>query len=65
MVYPGPKGNWVFNAGTIWWPDGLSAPPGHIPARTFIAGRFGVNPAIQIMTRNVLQRMMKETPRRS
>lgn len=32
VVYPCPKGNWVFNAGTIWWPEGLSNPPGHIPA---------------------------------
>jgi hypothetical protein len=32
VIYPGPKGNWVFNAGTIWWAEGLSNPPGHIPA---------------------------------
>lgn len=31
-IYPGPKGNWVFNAGTIWWTEGLASPPGHIPA---------------------------------
>jgi hypothetical protein len=24
-VYPGPKGNFVFNASTCWWADGLSA----------------------------------------
>ena len=24
-IYPGPKGNFVFNAATIWWADGLSA----------------------------------------
>ena len=24
-VYPGPKNNWVFNAASIWWADGLSA----------------------------------------
>ena len=29
-VYPGPKDNVVFNAATIWWSDGLSAPPGHV-----------------------------------
>ena len=28
-VYPGPRGNVVFNAATIWWSDGLSAPPGY------------------------------------
>jgi len=28
-LYPGPKGNVVFNAATIWWGDGLSEPPGY------------------------------------
>src|SRR5262249_2428046 len=28
-LYPGPKDNVVFNAATIWWADGLSAPPGY------------------------------------
>jgi hypothetical protein len=32
VIYPGPKGNWIFNAGTIWWAEGLANPPGHIPA---------------------------------
>ena len=48
-IYPGPKGNFVFNAATIWWADGLSAPPGYIrpsvyttpkgPIRAFSASR--------------------------
>ena len=29
-MYPGPKGNLVFNAATIWWSDGLSEPPGYL-----------------------------------
>ena len=29
-LYPGPKGNLVFNAATIWWADGLSEPPGYV-----------------------------------
>jgi len=29
-IHPGPKGNLVFNAATIWWSDGLSAPPGYL-----------------------------------
>ena len=29
-IYPGPKNNFVFNAATIWWSDGLSAPPGYL-----------------------------------
>ncbi len=64
VVYPGPKGNWVFNAGTIWWSEGLSQPPGHIPGRTF-SGPFGVEGRIQRITRNVLDRMIKDTPRRA
>jgi hypothetical protein len=65
VVFRCSKGNWVFNAGTIWWSEGLSAPPGHIPARTFIAGGLGVSPAIQRITRNVVQRMIQDTTRRS
>ena len=64
VVYPGPKGNWVFNAGTIWWPEGLSQPPGHVPARTGnMAGTFGVNPQQQRITANLLGRMISESPR--
>ena len=65
VVYPCSKGNWVFNAGTIWWPEGLSRPPGHIPARVDDeAGTFGVNPWAQRITSNVLNRMIKDSPRR-
>ncbi len=28
-IYPGPKKNFVFNASTIFWAQGLSDPPGH------------------------------------
>ena len=28
-IYPGPKENFVFNASTIFWAQGLSSPPGH------------------------------------
>jgi hypothetical protein len=63
VVYPCSKGNWVFNAGTIWWPEGLSCPPGHIPARVGdMAGTFGVNPLVQRITSNVLGRMIKDSP---
>ena len=27
-IYPGPKGNTVFNAATIFWAQGLASPPG-------------------------------------
>jgi hypothetical protein len=65
VVYPGPKGNWVFNAGTIWWPEALAQPPGHIPAGYNPEMRtFGVNPLIQKITTNILNRMIKDSPRK-
>ncbi len=86
VVYPCPKGNWVFNAGTCWWAEGLSQPPGHIPAgdggmeepphlytnthsRSAPAGHnpggrtFGVNVYAQKITANILDRMIKDSPR--
>jgi hypothetical protein len=81
IIYPGPKGNWVFNAGTIWWSEGLANPPGHIPAgesgmEEFLrpgeypaghdpGGRtFGVNPNVQKITANVINRMIRDSPRK-
>ena len=71
VVYPGASGNWVFNAGTIWWPEGLSCPPGHIPARHTVRpikldacpGTFGVDPRVQRITSNVLDRMIRDSPK--
>ena len=66
VIYPGGKGNWVFCAGTIWWADALSSPPGHITARVNdVAGTFGPQPAAQRITANVLNRMIKDSPARS
>ena len=64
VVYPCDKGNWVFNVGTIWWPEGLSCPPGHVPARSgYCGGTFGVSPTVQRITANALNRMILESPR--
>jgi hypothetical protein len=63
VVFPGPKGNWVFNAGTIWWPEGLSRPPGHIPARHNTTGTFGPDERVEQITRNVLDRFIRESKR--
>jgi hypothetical protein len=64
FVYPCAKGNWVFNAGTIWWPEGLSQPPGHIPGAHIEGGAhtFGVNKHVQKITSNILNRMIKDSP---
>jgi len=62
VVYPCAKGNWVFNAGTIWWAEGLSQPPGHIPAGTNGMMRtYGVNKYVQKITSNILNRMIKDS----
>ena len=55
-VYPGPKGNFVFNASTIWWGDGLSAPPGYMRPAVYTKPQ-GPDPRVQRITRNVLDRM--------
>ena len=66
VIYPCQKGNWVFTAGTIWWPSGLSSPPGHVQARVDeVGGTFGPHPAAQRITANVLNRMIKDSPLRA
>jgi hypothetical protein len=59
-VYPGPKQNFVFNAATCWWADGLSQPPGYVRPSVYIAPQ-GADPRVQQMTRNVLERMVTGT----
>ncbi|MDF2714631.1 MAG: hypothetical protein K0R28_1556 [Paenibacillus sp.] len=56
VIYPGPRNNWVFNAGTIWWAQGLSNPPGHIPAKGFFGRVQGPDPRVQRITSNLLAR---------
>jgi hypothetical protein len=52
-LYPGPKGNFVFNAATVWWADGLSAPPGYIRPSERLKGP---DPRVQRITANLLNR---------
>jgi hypothetical protein len=63
VIYPGPKGNWVFNAGTIWWPEGLASPPGHAPAGSQIARATGPDERVQRITTNLLRRMIQSSRR--
>lgn len=58
-VYPGPKGNFVFNAATCWWADGLSAPPGYQSPQVYTSP-LGTDRRVQQITRNVLLRMLKD-----
>lgn len=52
-IYPGPKNNFVFNAATIWWSDGLSAPPGYVRPDAKLRGP---DPRVQRITANLLNR---------
>jgi hypothetical protein len=56
-VYPGPQGNVVFNASTIWWGDGLSAPPGYRGPSVYTTPR-GPDARVQRMTANLIARML-------
>jgi hypothetical protein len=55
-VYPGPRGNFVFNAATCWWADGLSAPPGYVRPKVYTEPK-GPDRRVQEMTKNILERM--------
>ena len=55
-IYPGPKGNFVFNASTFWWADGLAAPPGYVRQSRY-PGLRGPDTRCQRITQNLLKRM--------
>jgi hypothetical protein len=55
-IYPGPKGNYVFNAATIFWAQGLSMPPGHTLPWSHWSRPHGPDPRVQQITRNLLER---------
>jgi hypothetical protein len=55
-IYPGPRDNFVFNAATIWWSDGLSAPPGYQHPTAYGAKPRGPDPRVQKITANLLDR---------
>ena len=56
-VYPGPEGNWVFNAATIYWPMGLSNPPGHIVPHSHHGSPQGEDERVQQITTNFFERI--------
>ena len=55
-IYPGPAGNFVFNASTIWWCQGLSSPPGHMLPWSHWSRPHGPDDRVQTMTHNLLRR---------
>ncbi len=55
-IYSGPKGNFVFNASTIFWAQGLSSPPGHTLPWSHFSRPHGPDERVQKITRNLLDR---------
>jgi hypothetical protein len=53
-IYPGPKGNTVFNASTIFWAQGLSSPPGHWLPYVHNGRPHGPDQRVQKITANLL-----------
>ena len=58
-TYPGPKGNHVFNAATIFWSQGISAPPGHMPPISHYGRPHRPDERVQKITKNILDRFVK------
>ena len=59
-IYPGPRGNFVFNASSCWWADGLSEPPGYVRPSVYTTP-CGPDARAQQITRNLLERMRGST----
>ena len=60
-IHPGPRGNFVFNASSCWWGDGLSEPPGYVRPGAAVSPQ-GPDPRVQQITTNLLKRL-RSTPR--
>lgn len=58
-IYPGPKGNFVFNAATIFWVQGLSSPPGHMLPWSHHSRPHGPDQRVQQITHNLLRRGLR------
>jgi hypothetical protein len=57
-IYPGPKDNFVFNASTIFWVQGLSSPPGHTLPWSHWSRPHGPDDRVQRITANLLHRAL-------
>lgn len=59
-IYPGPKGNLVFNASTIFWSQGLSQPPGHMPPISHHGRPQGPDERVQKITKNLFEKFLEK-----
>jgi hypothetical protein len=60
-IYPGPKGNVVFNASTIFWAQGLSSPPGHTLPWSHYSRPHGPDDRVRKITANILRRALSRS----
>jgi hypothetical protein len=58
-IYPGPKGNFVFNAATIWWAQAHSTPPGHVLPWSHWSRPHGPDERVQRITTNLFSRALQ------
>ena len=58
-IFPGPKKNIIFNAATIWWPQALSNPPGHILPWSHYSRPHGPDKRVQQITHNLFGATLK------
>ncbi|MBK1877454.1 N,N-dimethylformamidase beta subunit family domain-containing protein [Pelagicoccus mobilis] len=59
IIYDGSKGNLVFNAGSVWWAQAMSSPPGHVlPAHGAVKPQ-GPEPRVQRMAANLFDRIVR------
>ncbi len=57
-IFPGPKKNFVFNAATIFWAQGLGDPPGHMLPWSHWSRPHGPDERVQRITANLLKRAL-------
>ena len=58
-IFPGPKNNFVFNAATIWWPQAMSSPPGHMLPWSHWSRPQGPDDRVQRITKNLIDRAIR------
>jgi hypothetical protein len=59
-IFPGPKKNFVFNAATIFWSQGLSSPPGHMLPWSHWSRPHGPDERVQRIMQNLLKRALAD-----
>ena len=59
-VFPGPRNNFVFNASTIFWSQGLSSPPGHMLPTSHFSHPHGPDRRVRQMTKNLIRHAIEE-----